>query len=107
MRHRTQITLSILTLFLTVIACSFGKNPPTESPPADSASATPTVSQTQPNPPPSGSVINPGALEYLGAFRLPGGDDPPRTFAYGGNAMTFNPDGDSTGWQMVTPAHCS
>ncbi|MCP5195531.1 MAG: hypothetical protein H6974_01850 [Gammaproteobacteria bacterium] len=31
---------------------------------------------------------------YLGAFRLPGDDTPPRTFAYGGNAMTFNPDGD-------------
>jgi hypothetical protein len=34
---------------------------------------------------------------YLGAFRLPGGDEPPRTFAYGGNAMTFNPDGDTPG----------
>lgn len=31
---------------------------------------------------------------YLGAFRLPGGETPPQTFAYGGNAMTFNPDGD-------------
>jgi hypothetical protein len=30
---------------------------------------------------------------YQGAFRLPGGDTPPQTFAYGGNAMTFNPDG--------------
>lgn len=33
-------------------------------------------------------------FEYLGAFRLPGGTEPPLTFAYGGNAMTFNPDGD-------------
>lgn len=31
---------------------------------------------------------------YLGAFRLPGEETPPQTFAYGGNAMTFNPDGD-------------
>ncbi|HRX70883.1 MAG: DUF4214 domain-containing protein [Candidatus Competibacteraceae bacterium] len=31
---------------------------------------------------------------YLGAFRLPGDETPPQTFAYGGNAMTFNPDGD-------------
>jgi len=34
-------------------------------------------------------------MEYIGAFRLPGGDEPPRTFAYGGNAMTFNPDNNS------------
>lgn len=34
---------------------------------------------------------------YLGAFRLPGGDDRPETFAYGGNAMTFNPNGDPDG----------
>jgi hypothetical protein len=33
-------------------------------------------------------------LAYLGAFRLPGNETPPQTFAYGGNAMTFNPDGD-------------
>lgn len=39
-------------------------------------------------------TIQPGDLTYLGAFRLPGGDTPPKTFAYGGNAMTFNPDGD-------------
>jgi hypothetical protein len=42
----------------------------------------------------SGELVQPGDLTYLGAFRLPGGEDPPATFAYGGNAMTFNPDGD-------------
>ncbi|MGA9349926.1 MAG: DNRLRE domain-containing protein, partial [Anaerolineae bacterium] len=42
---------------------------------------------------PSG-LIQPADLVYQGAFRLPGGDTPPQTFAYGGNAMTFNPDGD-------------
>ena len=36
-------------------------------------------------------------VEYLGAFRLPGGDERPATFAYGGSAMTFNPDGDASG----------
>ncbi|MFZ5918177.1 MAG: hypothetical protein ACOYZ7_14640 [Chloroflexota bacterium] len=44
--------------------------------------------------PSSGDLVQPADLTYLGAFRLPGGDDPPQTFAYGGNAMTFNPDGD-------------
>jgi len=42
-----------------------------------------------------GSLIQPGDLVYLGAFRLPGGDTRPQTFAYGGNAMTFNPNGDA------------
>lgn len=36
-------------------------------------------------------------FQYLGAFRLPGSDDRPRTFAYGGNAMTFNAAGDPQG----------
>lgn len=36
-------------------------------------------------------------FNYLGAFRLPGGEDPPASFNYGGNAMTFRPDGDPTG----------
>ncbi len=36
-------------------------------------------------------------FHYLGAFRLPEGDLRPNTFEYGGNAMTFNPDGDATG----------
>jgi hypothetical protein len=41
--------------------------------------------------------IQPTAFQYLGAFRLPGGDERPKTFAYGGNAMTFNPDGNPSG----------
>jgi hypothetical protein len=44
--------------------------------------------------PPSNGLVQPRDLSYMGAFRLPGGDTPPKTFAYGGNAMTFNPDGD-------------
>lgn len=34
---------------------------------------------------------------YLGAFRLPGSRERPYTFSYGGEAMTFNPNGDLTG----------
>ena len=33
-------------------------------------------------------------FHYLGAFRLPDAGERPNTFAYGGNAMTFNPEGD-------------
>jgi hypothetical protein len=42
-------------------------------------------------------LLRPEDFTYLGAFRLPGEEDRPRTFAYGGNAMTFNPDGDPGG----------
>lgn len=42
-------------------------------------------------------LIQPGDFTYGGAFRLPGGDIRPETFAYGGNAMTYNPDGDPAG----------
>ncbi|HBI15470.1 MAG TPA: hypothetical protein DDY20_08160 [Desulfobulbaceae bacterium] len=50
---------------------------------------------TPPPPPPAGGLVQPADFTYLGAFRLPGGDTPPRTFAYGGNAMTYNPDRNS------------
>lgn len=41
--------------------------------------------------------IQPGDLQYLGAFRLPDDAARPHTFEYGGNAMTFNPSGDPSG----------
>jgi hypothetical protein len=44
-----------------------------------------------------GQRLQPADIQYLGAFRLPGGDDRPQTFLYGGNAMTFNPSGDPSG----------
>jgi hypothetical protein len=47
-----------------------------------------------PAPAPPGALVQPEDLVYLGAFRLPDDAGPPRTFEYGGNAMTFNPDGD-------------
>jgi parallel beta-helix repeat protein len=42
-------------------------------------------------------LVQPEDFQYLGAFRLPGDGIRPNTFAYGGNAMTFNPNGDSSG----------
>ena len=41
--------------------------------------------------------ISPEDFKYLGAFRLPDDGDKPRTFAYGGSAMTYNPAGDPGG----------
>lgn len=43
------------------------------------------------------SRLSAADLEYVGAFRLPRGGERPRTFAYGGNAMTFRPGGDPGG----------
>ncbi|MBN1888633.1 MAG: hypothetical protein JW850_11605 [Thermoflexales bacterium] len=43
---------------------------------------------------PPGTLVQPAGFTYLGAFRLPDDADRPRTFEYGGNAMTFNPSGD-------------
>lgn len=50
-------------------------------------------------PPPivSADLVRPEDLVYRGAFRLPGADERPKTFAYGGAAMTFRPDGDAEG----------
>lgn len=46
---------------------------------------------------PATQLIQPEDLAYLGAFRLPEGGERPRTFAYGGNAMTVDPHGDPAG----------
>ncbi|MBX7255999.1 MAG: hypothetical protein K1Y02_06525 [Candidatus Hydrogenedentes bacterium] len=43
------------------------------------------------------NLVQSGDFTYLGSFRLPGGEDRPETFAYGGNAMTFRADGDPGG----------
>ena len=57
---------------------------------------TPTPDPTStPDPVDPGSLVQPADFVYQGAFRLPGDDTPPGTFAYGGNAMTFSPDGDT------------
>jgi hypothetical protein len=65
------------------------------------ATATPTSVNHLPvvtrNYPSASQRLQPGDLEYLGAFRLPDAADRPRTLAYGGNAMTFNPNGDPSG----------
>lgn len=98
------LILCICILFLAALACTAGQTPAEESdglPAAESEAQPQDVSQgtsfSQELAPPSGSVIDPATFEYLGAFRLPGEEDRPRTFAYGGNAMTFNPNGDANG----------
>ncbi len=50
-----------------------------------------------------GKLVDPASLQYLGAFTMPAGGERPRTFEYGGNAMTFNPDGDPSGLEDGFP----
>jgi len=58
----------------------------------------PTVSDNDlPGIPTSGPLIQAADLVYLGAFRLPDASIRPKTFEYGGNAMTFYPGGDLSG----------
>jgi len=82
----------LITISSLVISCSIvSKSEPTQEVSVEIN----TIDQSNLDLPPSGNVINPDNLLYQGAFRLPGEWDPPETFAYGGNAMTFNPDGDA------------
>ena len=41
--------------------------------------------------------LMPRDFVYVGAFRLPVAGERPKTFEYGGTAMTFRPDGDALG----------
>lgn len=79
----------LLTVVLITLACTFGQTPP---PQPDFKSAPTSLAESQPEPLPPTDAVSPNDLEYIGAFRLPGGEEPPQTFAYGGNAMTYNPD---------------
>jgi hypothetical protein len=80
---------------------SVGAHTPASSVPASVASSSylPMIQGSTPE-----QLVRPGDLRYMGAFRLPGGDEPPpNTFAYGGSAMTFNPHGDPSGPQDGFP----
>lgn len=94
MTARRMAGLALAVPFLiALMACGVFAGTATDVPPDASESLPATIQLSAP----SGEVISPEAFAYLGAFRLPGGDERPRTFAYGGNAMTFRPDGDPNG----------
>lgn len=93
MRNRS---LMVSLLLLLAVACAPAVREPesgiTGTTEVTPAAYLPLVTATP--GPLSGDLIAPGAFSYLGAFRLPDGGERPYTFEYGGNAMTFNPDGD-------------
>jgi hypothetical protein len=102
--HAKKVAIcALLVAGLTfILACNIGKTFAPQTAPETISTAQP-QNQSQPLHPPSGDVVKPADIEYIGAFRLPGGEDRPQTFAYGGNAMTFNPEGDSSGAQDGFP----
>ncbi len=93
---RKFMPVMLTGVLLVTLGCTSGAPlvssiaPPPEA--ADLSTRTPAA-----NTSPSGMLLAPEDFEYLGAFRLPGDSTPPKTFAYGGNAMTFNPEGDPNG----------
>ncbi len=102
---KKRLILPAIALLLSALACTFGQPPADQTPPGlpPSNETDPTSpASAAPLPPPAdpGAVIQPEELEYLGAFRLPDDGGRPRTFEYGGNAMTFRPgpDGDNDGF---------
>jgi hypothetical protein len=74
---------------------------PTLTPLSEGPAQVPTPTAASPSVPVDTGIpaqlVQPSDLVYQGAFRLPGEDVRPATFAYGGNAMTFNPNGDPPG----------
>lgn len=96
----------LLCFLLTSQACNLPEATQDTTEPAP-ATNTPAVTQPITFPPTPADVVATADFEYSGTFRLPGGEDPPRTFAYGGNAMTFNPDGARVMHKMASPAHYS
>jgi hypothetical protein len=122
--NKNQFLFCIAALLVAALSCQIpsGETQPAQVAAEDTPSAA--LTRTSPESPgnaaaitstylpvvtedefPSGDLIQPADLTYLGAFRLPGGDDPPLTFAYGGNAMTFNPDGDSGNGSLFIMGH--
>jgi hypothetical protein len=93
-----RIVFGLSLLSLVFFACSPDQSDPIQLGPESSSDIS---SNPQPTagPPPSEDALAVESLEYIGAFRLPGGEEPPKTFAYSGNAMTFNPDGNPSNTQ--------
>ncbi|NOZ00212.1 MAG: hypothetical protein GXP40_13585 [Chloroflexi bacterium] len=89
----------LLALLMISLACNlFSPQAPTDRPPPPPAPAETTspAPGASPLPPPPGDVLQPGDLEYLGAFRLPvasGGSN----WEYSGQGLTYYPGGDADG----------
>ena len=108
---RQRVIVGYLFVILLLLACNISSPTPEVLATATSENSSQEISPTTSDEKPLETVeasksvpalnntglIQPSDLKYIGAIRLPGEEDRPKTFAYGGNAMTFNPDGDPSG----------
>lgn len=108
----TRSVMYILIAMNMVMACTLGQvfeptTPPVILPDSQAdqaAQAAPGEAATNPSsptsrpaqPPDPGKAIQPGDLEYLGAFRLPG-ESGGSSWDYSGRGLTYYPDGDPSG----------
>lgn len=91
-----ETAICLALLMWTIPSCSLpsADSPAEETRPEPaSASSTSFAPSTQPLPPPSGKVIMPENLNYLGAFRLPD-DSGGSNWEYSGHGLTYYPEGD-------------
>ncbi len=109
--NKNHIFLCIIVLILAVLSCQtpLGDAQPTQAAPAEAVgNSAPTATylpfitsgDATPEPPPSGDLIQPKDFTYLGAFRLPdsvSGASDAESWEYGGQAITYRPDGDPGG----------
>lgn len=103
---KTQRKIAVLCIAVFTLGCGLTAQQGTATPtlpPSQTQALTPTylpitTKEATPSSPPEPSQrLQPADLIYRGAFRLPQGGERPLTFAYGGNAMSFNPAGDPSG----------
>jgi hypothetical protein len=84
----------VMLFFLLFVNCANAERIAQATATPASVNYLPAVTRDYPS---ASQRLQPGDLKYLGAFRLPDDADRPRTFAYGGSALTFNPNGDPSG----------
>ncbi|MBN1180351.1 MAG: hypothetical protein JXD18_14155 [Anaerolineae bacterium] len=99
MRAYGKLIISFMCAALGVLACNLSASPGAEETAGPAHTPAPSAGTREPGSAtsPADALIQPADLVYLGAFRLPDDGERPRTFEYGGNAMTVNPDGDPSG----------
>ena len=98
---KTRVFLVLVLCVLLLAACGSDQSAAQEQAgtevPTSQASLNGAEKTPIPTPANAAELLQPEDFVYLGAFKMPGSEDRPQTFAYGGNAMTFNPDGDAEG----------
>lgn len=94
------ISIIILTLFLVLIIY---EKPGQATSPMDEHQNIPVLQSEKMHSNDHTDLIYFDSFIYLGAFRLPDDSERPQSFAWGGEAMTFNPEGNPDGSQDGFP----